>query len=150
MKPTTLYNLYLLKTIPISYLAGVRIQSLDARSCRSSVKLGLFNQNPFRSMFWAVQGMAAEFSTGILCADKIRKSNRKISMLVVQNKAEFTKKAVGRIHFTCKQGEEIEKTIQLAIESAEGQTLWLHSTGLNSEGEVVSQFDFLWSFKVKG
>lgn len=93
--------------------------------------------------------MAAEFSTGILCADKIRKSNRKISMLVVQNKAEFTKKAVGRIHFTCKQGEEIEKTIQLAIESAEGQTLWLHSTGLNSEGEVVSKFDFLWSFKVK-
>ena len=24
-----------------------------------------FNQNPFKSMFWAVQGMAAELSTGI-------------------------------------------------------------------------------------
>lgn len=149
MKSTTLYNLYLLKTIPISFLAGVRIKSLDSRSCLSSVKLGLLNQNPFRSMFWAVQGMAAEFSTGILCADKIRKTNQKLSMLVVQNKAEFTKKAVGRIYFTCEQGEEIENTIQLAIESGEGQTLWLRSKGINEKGETVSQFEFLWSFKVK-
>ncbi|MHA6696988.1 DUF4442 domain-containing protein [Chryseobacterium sp. A301] len=149
MKPTTLYNLYLLKTIPISYLAGVRIKALDSKSCRSSVKLGLLNQNPFRSMFWAVQGMAAEFSTGILCADKIRKTSQKISMLVVQNKAEFTKKAVGRIHFSCEQGEEIESAIQLAIKSGEGQTLWLRSKGINEKGETVSQFEFLWSFKVK-
>ena len=43
-------------------------------------------------MFWAVQGMAAEFSTGFLCAEKIRKSGKKISMLVVHKQAEFTKK----------------------------------------------------------
>ena len=56
-------------------------------------------------MFWAVQGMAAEFPTGILLTDQIRKSGRNISMLVLNNKANFSKKATGRINFTCDQGE---------------------------------------------
>ena len=39
--------------------------------CITKVKFGWLNQNPFNSMFWAVQGMAAEFSTGFLCAEKL-------------------------------------------------------------------------------
>ncbi len=149
MKLATKYNLYLLKTIPISYLAGVRIKDLNSSQCTASVKLGLLSQNPFKSMFWAVQGMAAEFSTGILCADKIRGTGKKISMLVVENKAVFTKKAVGRITFTCTQGEAIDQILKQAINSNQGCTLWLKSQGRDETGALVSEFEFLWSFKVK-
>ena len=55
-------------------------------------------------MFWAVQGMAAELSTGALIILKIKQLNQKISMLVLRNEAQFTKKAKGRITFECKQG----------------------------------------------
>lgn len=43
-------------------------------------------------MFWAVQGMAAELTTGVLIMREIKQSGERISMLVAHNKASFTKK----------------------------------------------------------
>ena len=143
------FNLYLFLKIPISWIAGVRLQLLNDESCITKVKFGWLNQNPFNSMFWAVQGMAAEFTTGFLCAEKIRKSGKKISMLVVHNEANFTKKAVGKIIFNCYQGKEIDAILQQAIETGEGQTITLYSEGKDEKGDLVSKFAFTWSFKVK-
>lgn len=145
----TQFHIYLFTKIPISWLAGVRLKELNEEMCSTKVKFGWLNQNPFNSMFWAVQGMAAEFTTGFLCAEKIRKSGKKISMLVVHNQADFTKKAVGRITFTCNQGKELDAVLQKAIETGEGQTLTMFSEGKDEKGDMVSQFAFTWSFKVK-
>ncbi|PPZ90681.1 thioesterase [Cloacibacterium normanense] len=142
-------HLFLFLKIPISWIAGVRLKVMNDEICVTKVKFGWLNQNPFNSMFWAVQGMAAEFSTGFLCAEKIRKSGKKISMLVVHNQAEFTKKAVGRVTFSCLQGKELDAVLQKAIETGEGQTLTLFSEGKDQKGDVVSKFAFTWSFKVK-
>ncbi len=142
-------HLFLFLKIPISWIAGVRLKVMNDEICITKVKFGWLNQNPFNSMFWAVQGMAAEFSTGFLCAEKIRKSGKKISMLVVHNQAEFTKKAVGRVTFSCHQGKELDAVLQKAIETGEGQTLTMFSEGKDQKGDLVSKFAFTWSFKVK-
>lgn len=142
-------HLYLFFKIPISWLAGVRLKEMNDEQCSTKVQLGWLNQNPFNSMFWAVQGMAAEFSTGFLCAEKIRKSGENISMLVVHNQAEFTKKAVGKITFSCKQGKEINQVLKKAIATREGQTILLFSEGFDENGDLVSKFQFTWSFKLK-
>ena len=142
-------HLFLFLKIPISWIAGVRLKEMNNEICITKVKFGWLNQNPFNSMFWAVQGMAAEFSTGFLCAEKIRKSGKKISMLVVHNQAEFTKKAVGRVTFSCLQGKELDAVLQKAIETGDGQTLTMFSEGKDEKGDVVSKFAFTWSFKVK-
>ena len=142
-------HLFLFLKIPISWIAGVRLKEMNDEICITKVKFGWLNQNPFNSMFWAVQGMAAEFSTGFLCADKIRKSGKKISMLVVHNQAEFTKKAVGRVTFSCFQGKELDEILKKAIETGDGQTLTMFSEGKDQKGDVVSKFAFTWSFKVK-
>lgn len=143
------FNFYLFLKIPISWIAGVRLQLLNDESCITKVKFGWLNQNPFNSMFWAVQGMAAEFTTGFLCAEKIRKSGKRISMLVVHNEATFTKKAIGKITFACHQGKEIDTILQQAIDTGEGQTITLYSEGKDEKGDLVSKFAFTWSFKVK-
>lgn len=142
-------HLFLFLKIPISWIAGVRLKEMNDEICVTKVKFGWLNQNPFNSMFWAVQGMAAEFSTGFLCAEKIRKSGKKISMLVVQNQAEFTKKAVGRITFSCKQGKELDEVLKKTIETGAGQTLTMFSEGKDEKGDLVSKFAFTWSFKTK-
>ena len=142
-------HLFLFLKIPISWIAGVRLKEMNDEICITKVKFGWLNQNPFNSMFWAVQGMAAKFSTGFLCAEKIRKSGKKISMLVVHNQAEFTKKAVGRVTFSCHQGKELDAVLQKAIETGEGQTLTMFSEGKDQKGDLVSKFAFTWSFKVK-
>jgi hypothetical protein len=101
-------------------------------------------------MFWAVQGMAAELSSGVLVMQEIQKRGRKISMLVISNQASFLKKGTGKIEFTCQDGNSIAMAIDQTIETGEGQTFWLKSKGVNDENEVVSTFDFEWTVKLKG
>lgn len=144
------FNAYTLAKVPIAWLAGVRLRHLDDTTCQMRVKYGWLNQNPFKSMFWAVEGMAAEFSTGVLCVSRIRASQRKVSMLVVQLEASFTKKAVGTIIFRCDQGHEVDEAVRQAIATGESQTLRLRSVGTDAQGDQVAEFFFTWSFKTKG
>ena len=100
-------------------------------------------------MFWAVQGMAAELSTGALIILKIKALNQNISMLVLRNEAQFTKKAKGRITFKCIQGLEIDNALQKAIDTGLGQTVLLESEGRDANGDLVSKFSFEWTLKIK-
>lgn len=70
-------------------------------------------------------------------------------MLVVGMEANFTKKAVGKIIFTCEQGAELDAVLQKAIKTGEGQTLKMRSIGIDEKGDPVSEFFFGWSFKLK-
>ena len=148
MKRST-FNKYTWIKLPIAKIAGIKLHYNDQSKSQTQVKLGWLNQNPFKSMFWAVQGMAAELSTGVLCISKIQKSGQRISMLVVGLEANFTKKAVGKIIFTCDQGAELDEVLKKAIETGEGQTLQMKSIGIDEKGDQVSEFIFNWSFKLK-
>ncbi|BAO74336.1 DUF4442 domain-containing protein [Winogradskyella sp. PG-2] len=143
-------NTFLMFKLPAAYFTGVRTKHLDDTTCIVSVKHRWVNQNPFKSMFWAVQGMAAELTTGALVMKKTKESGKKVSMLVANNNASFTKKATGRITFTCKEGHKIDDAISKAIETGEGQTVWLNANGINKDGVEVSSFNFEWTLKVKG
>jgi len=142
-------NKFTFLKLPSAYITGVRVTSISEESCVTSVKHRWINQNPFKSMFWAVQGMAAELSTGALVMSCIKENNARISMLVANNRANFSKKATGRIHFTCNDGLMIKEAIRKTVETGEGQTCWMRSQGVNSNGDIVSQFEFEWSVKVK-
>ncbi|MEW4925517.1 DUF4442 domain-containing protein [Algibacter sp. 2305UL17-15] len=143
-------NAFNMFKIPSAYLCGVRAKYIDHEKCIVTVKHRWINQNPFKSMYWVVQGMAAELSTGALVMAKIQESNLRISMLVASNNSTFIKKATGKITFVCKDGSLIDEAIKKAIETGEGQTFWMQSTGTNEEGIEVSTFNFEWSVKVKG
>ena len=143
------FNTFTLFQLPSAWLTGVRVKSLTPDACTTSVKHRWINQNPFKSMFWAVQGMAAELATGALVIAHIQESGKKISMLVANNNASFTKKATGRITFVCDDGAAIKKAIDQAIATGEGQTCWMKATGTNKEGVQVSEFNFEWTILVK-
>lgn len=100
-------------------------------------------------MYFAVQAMAAELTTGALVMLYIKNSGKKISMLVANNNGNFTKKATGRITFTCHDGNLIAESINQAIATGVGQTFWMKSVGVNEKGEQVSEFNFEWTIKVK-
>lgn len=142
-------NKYLMFKLPAAYFTGVRTKEINNNSCVVTVKHRWVNQNPFKSMFWAVQGMAAELTTGALVMQKIRASGKKISMLVASNNASFTKKATGKITFKCEEGLKIDEAIAKTIETGEGQTVWLNANGVNADGVEVSSFNFEWTLKVK-
>ena len=142
-------NTFIILKLPSAFLCGVRVKTIDNNNCTVTVKHRWINQNPFKSMYFAVQAMAAELSTGALVMKHIQKSEKKISMLVANNKSSFTKKATGTITFTCNEGHLVEQAIQIAIATGEGQTFWVKSIGTNEKGEKVSEMDFEWSIKSK-
>ena len=148
LKPSKI-NVFLFFKLPAAYFCGVRVKSISDTTCTTSVKHRWINQNPFKSMFWAVQGMAAELSTGALLISIVKERKRDVSMLIANNKASFSKKARGRITFTCDEGDLIKEAVEKAITSGEGQTCWMKSIGKNSEGDIVSTFEFEWAVKVR-
>jgi len=142
-------NTFALFNLPAAWLCGVRVKHIDDTRCAVSVKHRWMNQNPFQSMYFAVQAMAAELSTGAMVIGHIQESGHKISMLVANNKASFTKKATGRIHFVCKDGHLIVDALEKTIKTGEGQTFWMKSVGKNKDNVVVSTFNFEWTVRLK-
>ena len=142
-------NTFLFIKLPSAFWCGVRVKAISKAQCVVTVKHRWFNQNPFKSMYFAVQAMAAELSTGALVIMQIKSSRKNISMLVANSNSNFSKKATGRINFTCNDGHLIEQAIKNTIATGEGQTIWMKSIGLNEKGEQVSEMNFEWSVKLK-
>ncbi len=143
------FNRFLFLKLPSAFLCGVRLRSLNKERAVVTVTLNFLNKNPFKSMFWAVQGMAAELATGAIILSEVRSSTVPISMLVIRNEAEFLKKAKGKITFTCTDVALVKNQFATHLQSETGTRFWMQSDGVDEQGEVVSRFRFEWSVKAK-
>ncbi|PTX62025.1 uncharacterized protein DUF4442 [Kordia periserrulae] len=142
-------NMYTLTRLPSAYFSGVRLKEITKDTATVTVKHNWFNKNPFKSLYWATQGMASELATGVLVIQGIENTEEKISMLVRSQKGTFTKKATGRIRFVCKDGEKVKAAIDAAIKTGEGQSLTLFAEGFDASGESVSHFEYEWGIKLR-
>lgn len=143
------FRFFLLQKLPSALIAGLRVKEISTLEAVITVRHRWINQNPFRSMYFAVQSMAAEMSTGLLAFGQLYQRNPAVSMLVVGMEAKFYKKAVGKIAFYCEDGLAIANAVEAATQTGQGQTIQCYSVGKNEAGETVSEFWFTWSFKAK-
>ena len=143
------FNRFLFLKLPSAFLCGVRLRSLNEERAVVTVTLNFLNKNPFKSMFWAVQGMAAELATGAIILSEVRNSTVPISMLVTRNEAEFLKKAKGKITFTCTDVALVKNQLTTYLQGETGTRFWMQSEGVDQQGNVVSRFRFEWSIKAK-
>ena len=97
-------RMFFLKHLPMALLAGLKITEINQEKASVTVPYKYLNKNPFRSVYFAVLSMAAELSTGILAMAAIDDYDVAVSMLVLDMKAGFTKKARTKITFTCQEG----------------------------------------------
>ena len=142
-------NTFTFFKLPSVWWCGIRVTKIENSFCKVKVIHRWINQNPFKSMFWAVQGMAAELTTGVLIMQAIKNSNRKISMLVLNNRANFSKKAKGKILFECNENQILSKAMNQLLETQVPQTIWLTSKGVDQNGDIVSTFEFEWTLLLK-
>ena len=146
-KNSFLFSAFLGYKLPLGFIAGLRLDDFSAEKCSVSLPYRWRTQNPFRSIYFAAQAMAAEMSTAALAMLAIESSNENIAMLVTDLQASFTHKANDRTTFTCTQGIEIFDVIQQAIETGEGTECTMHTIGTMPDGTEVSRFSITWSFK---
>ena len=143
------FRIFLFTTLPAAFFSGVRVKTIDETKAVVTVPYKWFSQNPFKSTYFACLAMAAEMSTGLLAMMNTYKTNPRISMLVTGLEATYFKKATSRTIFTCDDGLSISHAIKQAIETGEGITIKIKSTGKNEQGELIADFFITWSFKVK-
>jgi len=142
-------NRFLMFKLPSAFLCGVKLKDLTNEKAIVTVTHKWINQNPFKSMYFAVQSMAAELSTGALVIKKIQECGNPISMLVTNHKGKFTKKAVGKIRFVCEDGNLINEVLKRTIETGDGQSIVMKSVGIDEAGDQVSVYEFEWGLKLK-
>ena len=142
-------KIFMLQNLPMAFIAGLKIIQIDRDSAQVSIPYKYLNKNPFKSIYFASQSMAAELATGILAMAAVKDHKIPVSMLVLQMKSSFIKKANSKIIFSCEDGQAIADAINKAVEDGEGHTINAKSIGKNKEGQVVSEFEFTWTFKAK-
>jgi len=141
-------RLFLLRKLPMAWLAGLRLRALTAEAATVTVRYKYLTQNPFRSIYFACLAMAAELASGIQ-AMRHSQGLGPVSMLVVGMQADFQKKAVGTIAFTCADGAAIATALAESRATGQGRTVVCTSTGRDEAGDVVTTFRITWSFKAK-
>ncbi len=139
--------LYLWWRLPLAAFAGLSLERLDEARCEASLPGGWRTQNPFKSMYFAAQAMAAEMSTGAPALTLASGSQASISTLVLGIRGDFTKKAVGRCTFRFEDVGAMAEAIERAAASSEPVTFVARSTGRMKDGTVVAVFDITWTFK---
>jgi hypothetical protein len=144
-----LFKFFLATKLPAAFFAGLRIKEFDENKCVVQIRYSWFSMNPFKSIYFAVEAMAAEMCSGMLAFGQVYQRTPKVSMLVVKMEVSFVKKATGIILFTCEDGKAIQNTINEAISTKEGKILVSKSIGRNQQNEIVAEFNITWSFKAK-
>ena len=142
-------KLFMLMKLPLGFFTGLRVIKITKEMASVTIPFKYLNKNPFQSIYFAALAMAAELSTGVLAMVAIKGSGKDVSMLVFDMSANFSKKAKGRITFTCNEGQKITDAVNESIKTGEGKTVTITSTGINKEGIEVAKFLFTWTFKPK-
>ncbi|WP_229725278.1 PaaI family thioesterase [Hymenobacter baengnokdamensis] len=141
-------RLFMLRKLPMAWLAGLRLRALTPEAATVTIRYKYLTQNPFRSIYFACLAMAAELASGIQAMMHVQ-SGGPVSMLVVGLTAEFSKKAVGTITFTCADGAAIAQAVAESRATGEGRSVVATSTGHDEAGDVVAVFRVTWSFRAK-
>ena len=141
------FRLYLWARLPLAACAGLSLRRLDDTGCTVALPGGWRTQNPFRSMYFAAQAMAAEMSTGAPAMMLAEGASASVSMLVREVRGVFTRRIQGEAEFTFEDLAGMRETVDRAVATGESESFVARSVGRNRDGGAASEFEITWSFK---
>lgn len=143
------FKMLLLTKLPMGLLNGMRVREINEEKCKVVVPYKWLNRNPFKSTFWAVLGMAAEFASGALVVMYTWKLKPSVAFMLVGTTATFHKKATGKTTFECIEGAKVKAAVERAAFSTEAEVIELPVKGYSKEGDLLCEFTFTWSIKAR-
>jgi len=90
--------------------------------------------------------MGAELATAGIPIAIASSMPENVRTLVAGQQSKFTKKAKGRISFTCKDGYLARAAIEESMATGKSVNVDISATGHDSSGDVVSEWVFNWNF----
>jgi acyl-coenzyme A thioesterase PaaI-like protein len=140
---------YFWRQLPMALLAGVRLVELDEEKAVATVPFKPRNKNPFKSMYFAVQSMAAELSTAAPAMLAIKGCEFEVALIIVNMKAVYSKKAKTKLIFRCTDYVSYVDAISSLHAAGDTVEVTAKTVGVDEEGDKVSTFHFTWIFKRK-
>ena len=110
---------------------------------------GWRTQNPFRSTYWAAQGMAAELSTGLIPTAYAQASPVPMRMILASANARFTKMCKGKSRFEHRDADLLHEAMKETFRTGQSVECELTSVGFDERGDRVSEWIFTWSFRAR-
>jgi len=141
------FRLYLWARLPLAACAGLSLRRLDATGCTVALPGGWRTRNPFRSMYFAAQAMAAEMSTGAPAMMLAEGASASVSMLVREVRGVFTRRVLGAAEFVFDDLAGMRDAVDRAVASGESESYVARSLGHAGDGVTASEFEITWSFK---
>ena len=141
------FRAYLLAKLPLAACAGLHLEHLDESECRVSLPGGWRTQNPFRSMYFAAQAMAAEMSTGAPAMVLVAGAPASVALILVELRAVFSKRIQERASFIFSDVAGMRAAIERAAASSEAERYTGRSVARLRDGTIASEFEVTWSFK---
>ncbi|MEO9967496.1 MAG: DUF4442 domain-containing protein [Reichenbachiella sp.] len=145
-----LFRFFLFLRLPMGWATGMKVIALETDRAATTVAHRWLNQNPFKSMYFAVMAMAAELSTGALALLAIEGIKPSVASIIVNMDGEFIKRATSRVKFTCEDGKAVFDAVERCLVTGESEVVKMRTVGRTSDGTEVAIFHFTWSFKQRG
>ncbi len=140
-------RLYFLQKLPMGLVSGIRLTQLDEQCAVAKVPFRWCNKNPFGSMYFAVQSMAAELSTAAPVMLALKGFDADVVLIIVDMKVEFIKKAKSTITFSCFDYDKINTVVAQLKQKDDTASVVVKTVGRDLVGDSVASFYFTWSFK---
>lgn len=136
---------WMMRHLPMGWLTGMYIRTLTPGHCEVVVPDRWWTRNPFGSLFWAVMGMAAELSTGMLLY--AWSQDAEVRFILTGVEARFFKKAKGKSYYFCDAGTLIPPVIEVVLQNDESGEVLLPVTARDAKGQHLADFIFRWQLK---
>jgi hypothetical protein len=142
-----LFPIYLLFQLPLAWVAGLRLVSLEQGRCVVRMRHRFWNKNPFGSMYFAAMAMGAEMSTGLPAYVFLRQNRKSVSLLLAGMEADYHKKAVGRLTFEFEDQGELLQALGNLKRSGDACRIVLVSRCYDASKQLMAEFRFTWTFR---
>jgi len=117
LKQTLGLRAFGLAKIPLLFLVGPSVIRLSKKACEIKIPLNYLTKNHLGSMYFGVLAVGADCAGGMIAMEAIKASKKKVSLIFKDFKAEFFKRAESTVHFTCSDGDAIQKQVQATVRS---------------------------------
>ena len=137
--------------IPLLFYCRPKIIFLDSNSVKFRIKLNRRVKNHLGSMYLGALAVGADIASGYFAFHYLQKYKKSISLIFKDFHADFYRRSMGDVIFTCDMGEEIKDLIDKSLQSTERVNLpvIVRASVPTISDETVAKFTLTLSVKTK-
>ena len=137
--------------IPLLFYCRPKIIFLDSSSVKFKIKLNRRVKNHLGSMYLGALAIGADITSGYFAFHYLQKYKKSISLIFKDFHADFYKRSMGDVVFTCDMGSEIKDLIENSLKTPDRVNLpvVVKASVPSISDEVVAEFTLTLSVKTK-